>query len=319
MCRHVPARGKVSAPVSTHLRADTCWHMNVIWKLGCADMCQHLEGADTWEGADTSRYRHVPTPLGANTCRHLWYQSYKLYLDTGMCWQMPAPGKVPTPRKVPTRAGMFQHIKVPAQVSTHLRADIWMLFGSWDVLTRVSTSKVPTPEKVPTRADTSRCRHVPTPLGADTCRHLCYQSYELYLDTGMCWHLERCRHVLACVNTSRCRHRCRHIYVPTHADIWMLFGSWDVLTCVSTSKVPTPEKVPTRANTSRCRHLCYQSYELYLDTGMCWQMPAPGKVPTPRKVPTRAGMCQHIKVPAQVSTHLFTIWLVSGMSARVGT
>ena len=37
---------------------------------------------------------------------------------------MPAPGKVPTPRKVPTRAGMCQHIKVPAQVSTHLRADI---------------------------------------------------------------------------------------------------------------------------------------------------------------------------------------------------
>ena len=112
------------------------------------------------------------------------------------------------------------------------------------------------------------------------------------------------------VDTFTCRH------VPTRADIWMLFGRWDVLTCVSTSKVPTPEKVPTRADTSTCRHvptplgadtcrhLWYQSYELYLDTGMCWQMPAPGKVPTPRKVPTRAGMCQHIKVPAQVSTHL---------------
>ena len=109
-----------------------------------------------------------------------------------------------------------------------------------------------------------------------------------------------CRHV------ERCRHLCRHLDVPTRADIWMLFGSWDVLTCVSTSKVPTPEKVPTPlgADTFRCRHLWYQSYELYLDTGMCWQMPAPGKVPTPRKVPTRAGMCQHIKVPAQVSTHL---------------
>ena len=35
-------------------------------------------------------------------------------------------------------------------------------------------------------------------------------------------------------------------------------------------------------------------------------MPAPGKVPTPRKVPTRDGMCQHINVPAQVSTHLRT-------------
>ena len=133
---------------------------------------------------------------------------------------------------------------------------------------------------------------------------------------GKCQHLERCRHVLACVNTIRCRHRCQHIYVPTRADIWMLFGSWDVLTCVSTSKVPTPEKVLTHADTFRyrhvptplgadtCRHLWYQSYQLYLDTGMCWQMPAPGNVPTPRKVPTRAGMCQHIKVPAQVSTHL---------------
>ena len=36
---------------------------------------------------------------------------------------MPAPGKVPTPRKVPTRAGMCQHINVPAQVLTHLRTD----------------------------------------------------------------------------------------------------------------------------------------------------------------------------------------------------
>ena len=109
-----------------------------------------------------------------------------------------------------------------------------------------------------------------------------------------------CRHV------ESCRHLCRHLDVPTRADIWMLFGCWDVLTCVSTSKVLTPEKVPTPlgADTSRCRHLWYQSYGLYLDTGMCWQMPAPGNVPTPRKVPTRAGMCQHIKVPAQVSTHL---------------
>ena len=125
-CRHVPTPAgmcqhiNVPAQVSTHLRADTCRHVltyECYWNLGCADMCQHLEGADT------SRCRHVPTPLGADTCRHLWYQSYELYLDTGMCWQMPAPGKVPTPRKVPTRAGMCQEIKVPAQVSTHLPAD----------------------------------------------------------------------------------------------------------------------------------------------------------------------------------------------------
>ena len=171
--------------------------------------------------ADTSTCRHVPTPLGADTCRHLWYQSYELYLDTGMCWQMPAPGKVPIPRKVPTRAGMCQHIKVPAQVSTHLRADTyWHMNVIWKV----------------------GC--------ADMCQHLEGADTWEGADT------------------------CRHLYVPT----------------------------PLGADT--CRHRWYQSYELYLDTGMCWQMPAPGKVPTPRKVPTRAGMCQHIKVPAQVSTHL---------------
>ena len=170
-CRHldVPTRADIwmlfgswdvlicvsTSKVPTPLGADTfrCRHvlnMNVIWKLGCADMCQHLEGADTWEGADTSR------------CRHIY---------------------------VPTRA------------------DIWMLFGSWDVLTCVSTSKVPTPEKVPTRADTSRCRHVPIPLGADTC-DISHMNFTWILEcAGKCQHLdrcrhqERCRHMLACVNT----------------------------------------------------------------------------------------------------------------------
>ena len=137
-----------------------------------------------------------------------------------------------------------------------------MLFGSWDVLTCVSTSKVPTPEKVPTSADTCRCRHVPTPV---------------------------------------------------ISLLWTILGYWDVLANASTWKgADTWEgadtcrcwHVSTHVGAVTCRHLWYQSYGLYLVTGMYWQMPAPGKVPTHRKVPTRAGMCQHIKVPAQVPTYL---------------
>ena len=141
--------------------------------------------------ADTSTCRHVPTPLGADTCRHLWYQSYELYLDTGMCWQMPAPGKVPTPRKVPTRAGMCQHIKVPAKVSTHLGADtcwhmnvIWKL-GCADMCQHLEGAD--TWEG----ADTSTCRHVPTPLGADTC-DISHMNFTWILGcAGKCQHLEK--------------------------------------------------------------------------------------------------------------------------------
>ena len=238
--------------------------------------------------------RHVPTPVGADTCRHLWYQSYGLNLDTERCRHVLAYANTSRCRH------RCRHI----YVRTHLCADTcWHMNVIWklDVLTYVSISKVPTPEKVPIRADNCRCRHVLTPVGADTC-DISHMDFTWILGcAGKCQHLERCRHleryrlVLACANTSSCMHRCRHIYMWTHlcADTcWHMnvTGSWDVLTCVSTSKVPTPEKVPTRADTCRfrhvptpvgaytCRHLWYQSYGLYLDTGMCWQMPAPWKV-----------------------------------------
>ena len=219
------------------------WHPNVlapyvriwIWIWRCPRThCEWKHKMDQPINWTSGLFRRLFDPL---TSGHNIRVNVTIRMSAPMC------------RHVERCRHLYRHLDVPT------RADIWMLFGSWDVLTCASTSKVPTPEKVPTRADTSRCRHVPTPLGADTCRHLWYQSYELYLDTGRCRHLERCRHVLACVNTSRCRHRCRHIYVPTRADIWMLFGSWHMLTCVSTSKVPTPEKVPTHADTSRCRHV----------------------------------------------------------------
>ena len=69
MCRHVPARGKVSAPVPALGCADTCRHVltyecyleaGMCWHVSAPRRCRHLR-----------RRRHVPTRLGANTCRHL--------------------------------------------------------------------------------------------------------------------------------------------------------------------------------------------------------------------------------------------------------
>ena len=64
-CRHVPTR--LGADMCRHVltRADIRHtnHMDFfICKLRCAGLCQHLKkSADTWEGADTCRCRHVPT------------------------------------------------------------------------------------------------------------------------------------------------------------------------------------------------------------------------------------------------------------------
>ena len=93
---------------------------------------------------------------------------------------MPAPAKVPTPRKVPTRAGMCQNIKVPAPVISV----IWTLLACWDML--AFTYKGADTWKgawilgcagiyLLACADTSRCRqgcrhiYAPTHLCADTC------------------------------------------------------------------------------------------------------------------------------------------------------
>ena len=146
MCWHVSAPKKLPTPgkVPRRLGADTCRHvpahvMPIIWTLfGCwyvLTCVSSWKSADTWEGADTSRCRHMPTPVvliirillfanwgvlacvstwkgadtwkGANTsrCRHMWCQSYELYLDADMCWHVSAPEKVPTPGKVPTHLG----------------------------------------------------------------------------------------------------------------------------------------------------------------------------------------------------------------------
>ena len=141
-----------------------------------------------------------------------------------MWWHVSAPEKVPTPGKVPTRlgAGTCRHMLA------HVMPIIWTFFGCWYVLTCVSTWKstdtwegAGTWRHVPTHlsADTcgtnhmdfvicklgcagicqhlrrcrhlGKCRHVLTRLGADTCRHMWCQSYELYLDAD----------VLTCVST----------------------------------------------------------------------------------------------------------------------
>ena len=167
-------------------------------------------------------------------------------------WQ----GKVSASVSAHGCVGTGRHIYVP----TH--SDIWMLFGSWDVLTCVSTWKVPTPKKVPTLADTCSCRHVPTPscdishmdfiwilACAGICQHL-----------RRCRHLERSRHVLAFADTSRCRHRCRHIYVPTHlcADTyWHMNVVWK-LGCAGMSQHLEG------ADTCRCRHAPTPSCDISL-------------------------------------------------------
>ena len=81
------------------------------------------KGADTWEGADTSRCRHVPT----SQILIIW----TFCLQTGMCWHVSAPEKVPTPKKVPTRLG--------ADIPDTNHMDF--LFANWDVLACVSTWK----------------------------------------------------------------------------------------------------------------------------------------------------------------------------------
>ena len=128
-------------------------------------MCQHLK-----------RCRHL------GRCRHVWHVPtsqiliiWTFCLQTGMCWHVSAPEKVPTPKKVPTRADTSKCRHVP----TSQILIIWtFLFANWDVLACVSTWKgADTWEG----ADTSRCRHVPTSQ--------ILIIWTFCLQTGMCWHV----------------------------------------------------------------------------------------------------------------------------------
>ena len=219
MCRHVPAHADICADTCRCRHVPTLVIL-IIWtafisKLGCAGKCQHPKRC-----RHMGRCRHVPTHQGADTCRHLWYSSYGLfYLQTGMCWHVSAPEKGLTPGKVPTRAetSWCRHVPLPVMPI------IWTLLGCWNLLICVRTWKIAdtwagadTCRHAPTHlgVDTcgtnhmdfficklgcagmcqhlkrcrhlGRCRHVPTRLGAYTCRHLWWQTYELYLDAGIC-------------------------------------------------------------------------------------------------------------------------------------
>ena len=123
MCWHVSACGNwEGVGTSTHpgggTVADTftCRHIYVLTR---ADDESCLEAGMCWH-VPASGSRHVPACADTSRCRLLWYQSYGLYFDTGMCWHMSAPGKVPTPGKLPTRAGMYRHIKVPTCANTSM-------------------------------------------------------------------------------------------------------------------------------------------------------------------------------------------------------
>ena len=136
---HVSAPEKVPTPGNMPTRANTsrCRHVPtsvilIIWTFIFANWdvltcVSTWKGANTWECADTSRCRHVPTSV----ILIIW----TFYLQTGMCWHVSAPEKVPTPGKVPTRAGTSR-CRHPWYQSYGL-----FLFGCWYVLTCVSTWK----------------------------------------------------------------------------------------------------------------------------------------------------------------------------------
>ena len=224
-CRHVSVSTRADIPDTNHMDFFIC-------KLGLVGLCQHLKSADTWESADTSRCRHVPTSLilmiwnflfgcwyvltcvstwkgadtweGADTsrCQHVPSRADIpdtnhmdfFYLDADMCWHVSAPEMVPTPGKVPTRADTSRCRHVP----TSLILCIWTFYLDADICWHVSApEKVPTHGRVLTRADTSRCRHVPTRVDIPDANHMNFFICKLGC-AGMCQHLIRCRHLGRC-------------------------------------------------------------------------------------------------------------------------
>ena len=110
----------------------------------------HSPNVPTRAGTCRHMCRHLQVPTRADI-RHTNHTDF-FYLQTGMCWHVSALEKVPTPGKVPTRAGTSSCRHVPTSVILI----IWtFLSANWDVLACVSTWK---------SADTWE--------GADTCRHV---------------------------------------------------------------------------------------------------------------------------------------------------
>ena len=212
MCQHVPACGKVPAHADTsrcqhrcrhiymptHLRADSCWHMNLVWKLRYADMCQHLEGADTWEGAVTCRHMQVLTHADTCDISHMDF-----------IWMLGC-------------AGTCRYLDVSSHVDT---------FSGVGTFIGADTSQLPY-KKVHminiTRVGT--CWHTDVSASAGPCRHLSrcqqlFQSWHMSAHSsiqiksiwlvsqmsacvGTCWHLD----VLACAGSRWHLPWCRHLF-----------------------------------------------------------------------------------------------------------
>ena len=113
MCRHVKVPTPVILIIWTFLFAN--WD-----ELACV---KTWKSADTWEGTDTPRIRHVPTSL----ILIIWTFLFG-------CWYVLTHQHLKRCRHL----GMCRHVKVPTPVILI----IWtFLFANWDVLACVSTWK----------------------------------------------------------------------------------------------------------------------------------------------------------------------------------
>ena len=124
------------------------------------------------------------------------------------------------------------------------------------------------------------------------CWHLC---------VGTCWHKGRCRHG----PTHSGAGMCRHIYVPKRANTWVFFESWDVLTCVDTWKVPTPE-VLTHVGANNC-DINHMDFIWMLGCArICQHLKRCLHLWRCRQVPARPNTSQHFPGTFQVLTHVRT-------------
>ena len=247
----VPTRAGMSryqhVPISLILIIWTflfgCWYI-----LTCVST---WKGADTWECADTSR--HVMVPTRADTCQHMPTSIiliiWTFYLQTGMCLDVSAPEKVPTPGKVPTRAGTSRC----RHVLTSLILIMWTFFIWMLICTDMC-------QHLKRWWHLGMCWHVPTRLGSDMYRHVPTSVILIiwtffYLVADMYWHVSAPEKVPTPGNvpTRADTSRCRHVPISVILIIWtFLFANWDVLACVITWK-----GTDTWEGADTCRHPWY--------------------------------------------------------------
>ena len=106
MCWYVPACADMCQHVPTwdiNLDTSDSIHLDLIWKLACVSICGHADMC--W---------HVPTCANRwHYSRHLWWRSFRLYLDAGMCQRLwPC-------RHVLICANMCRHVPACASMWNH--------------------------------------------------------------------------------------------------------------------------------------------------------------------------------------------------------